>query len=139
MQTTAIRPPPRLLARIVLWVVAAFYAYGAMVHVMNILSMTGFDWPTAPIKWQVLDIVYLALDLVVVVGLIQRSWVGIVVFFCAALSQIALYTLFREWVLDVPSDFQRTAEDLAYLDGLVAFHIVTCLAIGVSLATPKRS
>ncbi|MFK7967540.1 MAG: hypothetical protein AB8C46_26565 [Burkholderiaceae bacterium] len=52
-----------------IWVIAAFYLYGAGVHVMNMLSLTGFEWQSAPLKWQVLDVVYLVIDLAVVVGL----------------------------------------------------------------------
>ena len=57
--------------------IAAAYAYGAYVHVANMASLTGFDWPYAPLKWQVLDIVYLVLDLVVVAGVIldRRFWI----------------------------------------------------------------
>lgn len=31
----------KLAATIVIWLVAAFYAYGALVHVMNMFSLTG--------------------------------------------------------------------------------------------------
>ena len=44
----------RTAASIVIWIVVAFYAYGAGVHVSNLLSVTGFDWRAAPLKWQVL-------------------------------------------------------------------------------------
>ena len=59
-----------LAASIIIWVVAAFYLYGAGVHVLNMLGHSGFDWTAAPLKWQVLDVAYLVLDAVVVVGLI---------------------------------------------------------------------
>jgi hypothetical protein len=51
---------PRV-CKLVLWVIAAFYAYGALVHLMNMAGFSGFDWRTAPLKWQVLDIAYLGL------------------------------------------------------------------------------
>jgi hypothetical protein len=119
-------------AQAVFWIVAAFYAYGALVHILNIASLTGFAWPEAPRKWQVLDIGYLLLDAVVVVGLFRGSWIGIAAFYLAAVSQIALYTALRDWVLNVPEAFQRSAEDLAYLDGLVVFHVVTCLVMAMA-------
>lgn len=126
MAATRVKGWPRL-AQILIWTIAAFYAYGALIHVLNMLSLTGFDWATAPFKWQVLDVVYLVLDLTVVIGLIIGARIGFLAFSAAALSQIALYTVFRPWVLDVPEEFRRSAEDVQYLNGLVLFHIVTCL------------
>lgn len=126
MAATRIKAPQRL-AQILIWTIAAFYAYGALVHVLNMLSLTGFDWATAPFKWQLLDVVYLVLDLTVVIGLIMGARFGFLAFFAAALSQIVLYTLLRSWVLSVPEGFRRSPEDLQYLNGLVLFHIVTCL------------
>lgn len=128
-----------LAARSVLWVIAAFYAYGALVHVLNMLCLTGFDWATAPRKWQVLDVVYLVIDLVVVVGLLARPAVGIAAFYGAAVSQIVLYTLLRDWVLDVPEPFRRSAEDIAYLDGLVVFHLVTCVCMSAAIWLGQRT
>lgn len=37
-------------ARVILWTIAAFYGYGALVRVLNIASLTGFDWGQAPLK-----------------------------------------------------------------------------------------
>ncbi len=125
-------------ARVIFWIIAAFYAYGAVIHILNMASLTGFPWSDAPLKWRVLDIVYLALDVTVVIGLIRGSVLGVASFFCAAVSQIFLYTLFRTWVLDVPDAYRRSVEDIAYLDGLVIFHIVTCLAMGAALYLRAR-
>ena len=126
-------------ARLVLWVIAAFYAYGALVHVLNIASLTGFDWAQAPRKWQVLDVVYLVLDIGVALGLVLRGRAGTVCFFLAAFSQIALYTLGRAWILDVPPAFARSADDLRYLDGLVAFHLVTVMLMLWALFVLRRA
>lgn len=127
------------LPRVISWIVAAFYAYGALVHILNIASMTGFSWPDAPLKWQILDIVYLVLDVIVVVGLIRGSWIGVGAFFLAAMSQIMLYTVFRDWVLYVPAAFQRSPEDLAYLDGLVGFHVLTCIAVAAAMMVVRMN
>lgn len=70
MARDGLSTPMRLTASIIIWVVALFYAYGAIVHVLNMLSLSGFDWRSAPVKWPTLDIVYLILDLIVVVGFI---------------------------------------------------------------------
>ena len=130
----------KLAASIIIWIVALFYAYGAIVHVMNMLSLTGFDWRSAPVKWQVLDIVYLVIDVVVVVGLLLSWKAGYVAFYLAALSQIVLYTMFRNWIVDVPPEFAVSDEQRSYLTGLVIFHSVTLVlvtaALKVRLETP---
>ena len=119
--------PIQIAARFVFWWIAAFYAYGALVHVLNMLSLTGFDWLAAPLKWQILDLVYLVLDDIVVIGLVQMAWYGIVAFYAAAVSQICLYTLLRDWILDVPDAFQPTPEQVSYLNVLVGFHLISLL------------
>jgi hypothetical protein len=139
MRTMTVGSRLRILPSVIFWIVPAFYAYGALVHILNIASMTGFSWPDAPLKWQILDIVYLVLDVVVVFGLIRGSWIGVGAFFLAATSQIMLYTVFRDWVLDVPAALQRSPEDLAYLDGLVGFHVVTCIALAAALVVVRMS
>jgi hypothetical protein len=119
---------PRV-CKLVLWAIAAFYAYGALVHLMNMAGFSGFDWRTAPLKWQVLDIAYLGLDLVVVAGLVLGRRFGFIAFYASAASQIRLYTLLRAWILDVPEAFARSPDEIAYLDLLVGFHIVTVTAV----------
>ena len=123
-------------ALLILIVVSAFYAYGALVHVANMASLTGFDWPEAPLKWRVLDVVYLAVDVVVAIGLWRRLPVSVGCFFIASLSQIALYTIGRDWILDVPTEFQPSEESVAYLGSLVAFHVATLVAVSAALALP---
>ena len=130
-----------LIANGILWIVAAFYAFGAVVHFRNIAGMSGYVWSEAPAKWQVLDIVYLVLDVIVAIGLILGWRAGYAAFFIAALSQIALYTVFRSWIIDVPEAFARTPEEIRSLDGLVIFHVVTvvlvCLALWSLPGSPK--
>ena len=123
----------KLTTSIVIWVVAAFYLYGATVHVLNMLSLSGFDWRKAPTKWQVLDVLYLILDLVVVVGLILNWKVGFIAFYTAAISQIVLYTILRAWIIDVPEEFAVSDEQRGYLRGLVIFHCVTIVMISLTL------
>ena len=125
--------PKPIATRLILRIIAAFYAYGALVHVLNMLSLTGFDWSATPAKWQALDVAYLVLDVTVVVGLLRGARIGIWAFFCAALSQIALYTVFRDWVLNVPDAFRRSLDEVAYLDVLVIFHVVTCILLSAAI------
>ena len=118
---------------------ALFYAYGAVVHVLNMLSLTGFDWAEAPLRWQVLDVVYLLLDVLVVYGLLRARAFGTVALIGAACSQVVLYTVLREWILDVPPAFAVTEEQRSYLDGLVAFHVVTLLLVTVSWRRKRQT
>lgn len=97
------------------------------------LSMTGLEWRSAPVKWQALDVLYLIIDVVVVVGL-PLSWkAGYVAFYLAALSQIVLYTAFRGWIVDVPPEFAVSDEQRSYLTGLVVFHRVTLMLVTAAL------
>ena len=123
----------KLAASITIWIVALFYAYGAVVHVLNMLSLSGFEWQSAPLKWQALDIVYLVLDVIVVVGLLLSWRAGYVAFYVAAVSQIILYTVFRSWITDVPPEFAVTDEQRSYLTGLVIFHCVTIALVTAAL------
>ena len=117
-----------------------FYAYGALVHVMNMLSLTGFDWRSAPVKWQALDVAYLVIDVIVVAGLVLNWKAGYIAFYLAALSQIVLYTALRSWIVDVPPEFAVSDEQRSYLTGLVVFHCVTLalvtIAWKVKMTTP---
>ncbi len=129
----------KLAAAIVIWSVALFYLYGAAVHVFNILSLSGFDWKAAPLKWQVLDVVYLVLDLLVVAGLILSWKPGFIAFYVAAISQIILYTVFRGWIVDVPQEFSVSEEQRGYLTSLVVFHCVTLALVTIALVIQMKS
>ena len=123
----------RVAPSVILWGVAAFYAYGALVHVANMASLSGFDWATAPLKWRVLDVIYLALDVFVAAGLGQRWRVSIVGFYLAASSQIALYTFGRAWILDTSSGPSLGTDATDYLDGLLLFHVVSLALVTLAL------
>jgi len=126
------------ISRGILIAVAAFYAYGALVHILNMTSLTGFDWPGAPLKWQILDVAYLVVDVVAAVGLAFAWRIGFVAFVAAATSQIALYTVLRSWILDVPEDYRPSPEQIGYLDTLVAFHVVTIVVVAFALWLLRR-
>jgi len=97
------------------------------------LGLSGFDWSNAPLKWQVLDVVYLILDLVVAAGFFARWKVSYFVFYIAAVSQIILYTVFKDWIIDVPEAFTVSEEQESYLTTLVVFHIITILLVSIAL------
>ncbi|MCR9257507.1 MAG: hypothetical protein NXI16_15570 [Alphaproteobacteria bacterium] len=122
----------------VLWIVAGFYAYGAYVHATNMLGWNGFDWSKAPLKWQILDGVYLVLNVAVVAGLARRKRFGIYAFYLATVSQILLYTVFKLWILDVPPPFTPSLEQVALLEVLVTFHICALLVVSGCLFRLSR-
>jgi hypothetical protein len=121
------------------WTIAAFYAYGAWVHLANMLGWTGIDWLGAPLKWQILDLIYIALDCVVVWGMVFRPAVGVIAFVLASVSQVFLYTVFREWILAVPAEFAPTPKEAAYLGILVAFHVATLLIVVLTIVRGVRN
>ena len=127
-----------LFAKTILWIVALFYAYGAIVHIMNIASLTGFEWLEAPLKWQALDVFYLVLDIVVAVGFFARWLIATLAFYIAAVSQIFLYTILREWIIDVPKEFEVSPEQVEYLDYLVIFHISTIFLVSFALWSMRK-
>ena len=106
-------------------------------HVLNIAGMSGFVWADAPLKWQVLDVVYLVLDVIVCAGLLRRRRFAIIAFYLAAASQIVLYTLLRDWIVDVPATFAVTDAQRDYLTALVIFH-VTALAFVTAAVRATR-
>ena len=122
-----------MTASIVIGLVIVFYAYGAAVHAMNILGLTGFDWRSAPLKWRVLDVVYLVLDVLVVVGMASGWKAEFVAFYVAALSQIVLYTFLRDWIVDVPEGFAAPDQPRSHLTSLVVFHVVTIVLVSWAL------
>jgi hypothetical protein len=124
-----------VLPRLILWLIAAFYAYGAYEHIASIAGQHGYTWSEAPAKWQALDIVYLTLDIVVTVGFLLRWQIGVFAFFAVALSQILLYTLLRPWFIDVPVKFTPAPEHLGYLNMLVIFHVVSIVLVLIALRT----
>ena len=128
----------RRFALVLLRIVAFFYLYGASVHVLNMLSLTGFDWLASPLKWQVLDVVYLILDLLVAVGLFAGWKIGFIAFYIAAVSQSLLYTVLKDWVITVPADFLVSAEQQSYLATLVIFHLVTLVVVTLALRARRR-
>ncbi len=136
--TRRVSPWPSRVVRAIFLLIALFYAYGAFVHVSNMLGFRGTDWLGWPLKWQALDVIYLALDLVVAVGFLWIWRPAIIAFFAAALSQILLYTVFRSWIIDVPPEIAPSAEEVSYLNSLVGFHLVSIALVILALWLRRR-
>ena len=65
------------------------------------------------------------LDALVALGLLFGWKAGYVALYVAALSQIVVYTVLNDWIVDVPPEFALSDEQRGYLTGLVVFHLVT--------------
>jgi hypothetical protein len=70
---------------------------------------------------------YLGIDLLVVVRPMLSWRIGFVAFYIAAISQIFLYTVLRDWMVDVPPDFAVSEVQQGYLTALVIFHCATVI------------
>ncbi|WP_136656461.1 hypothetical protein [Nitratireductor sp. XY-223] len=117
---------------IIFWLIAICYLNGAIIHAANILGFSGYAWLDAPLKWQVLDVFYLILNLTVVIGLLMGWRAGLIAFFAAATTQLLLYTALRGWILDVPAHFLKAGAD-GSLNGLLVFHAVTVMLVFLAL------
>ncbi|MCB9871600.1 MAG: hypothetical protein H6837_17220 [Planctomycetes bacterium] len=118
---------------------AVLYGLGAMAHLQSMLGATGTSWASTPMHWRVLDVVYLVLDIVVCIGLPMRVRIAAPAFYLAAASQIALYTLLRPWIADVPSGLALSPAEHAALDRLVWLHAVTVVLVSLALWTLRRT
>lgn len=132
----------RWIGTSVLVVVSALYLFGAAVNLANIASANGFDWLEAPLKWQILDVVYLFLNLLTAIGLWNIAQVPITAFYVNAFSQLVLYTAGARWLMDVPPPFTPDAAQMAQIDLLVAFHtvaivLVTATVLALGRAQPR--
>ena len=113
----ALFPKTRVML-IFLRIIGAVYLVGALVHLSNILSLTGRVWAQTPLSWRLLDTFYLPLDLAVAVGLfLKKSW-GVIGLLVAAVSQLILYVGFGR-------SFTESESDGSNILGLIVFHIVT--------------
>lgn len=89
--------------RIFFFVVAALFAFDGVVHVSNILSLSGYPWEASPLSWRIFDVVYAVLDAIVVAGVIARSGWGVLGFLASTTLQVLLYQF-------IPSAFAVSPE-----------------------------
>ena len=123
----------RVLSTMILAILALFYAYGALLHAFSITGFAGIDWSATPLRWRILDILYLVLDFAVALCLVLWPAPGVVLLWIAAAGQILLYTILRDWTLDVPPAFLPTDAERGHLDALVRFHIGASIAAFTAL------
>lgn len=83
-------------------ILAVIIAYGATVHIANILGWGEIAWAKMPLSWRIGDIVYGCLDLVTAIGLWQKTSWGIVCFLSLITSQFIIYTIFIDYFAFTP-------------------------------------
>ena len=86
-------------------VLAVILVYGALVHVGNILGLTGVPWQDTPSLWRTMDLVLLLFNVVVGVGLWQRQpWAVVALVGGVIVLQVVSYTVFRNQFVRGPED-----------------------------------
>ena len=106
-------------------VLAVILAYGASVHVGNMLGLGGTPWNETPALWRLMDVVLLLFNVVAAVGLWLRApWSPVAYLIGVLLLQVVPYTFLRR-------QFVRSPADAATLDGLLWTH---ALLVGVLIA-----
>jgi len=112
-------------SRIILWVIAVCYGYFALVHLLNIADVSGFNWYALPLPWQIVELFYLAVDILVVYGFVLLRPVGFIAFFVAAISQFVLFAVVNPGNLASPESASVSPRPPGYLEYLAIFHGTT--------------
>ena len=105
---------------IYLRILAIIIAYGALVHLTNLIGLGEMLWSEMPLTWRVGDIAYGLLDTVTAIGLWQRTAWGIICFLTAIASQFLIYTVFIDY-------FVFTDEQRQTISGLLGTEIILLL------------
>ena len=103
---------------IYLKILAVFYAYGAVLHVADLLSLGhylgqfhGLTFAQMPGAWKIATVYFALLDSIAAYGLWKGAAWGVAAFLLAAVSQVVMYTVF--------------APTFSHQPGLVVFHLLT--------------
>ena len=105
---------------IYLRILAIIIAYGASVHIANMMGFGEMSWAEMPLTWKVGDLVYGLLDTVTAIGLWQKTVWGIFCFLSAIASQFLIYTLFIDY-------FAFTSEQRQTIYGLLGTELILVL------------
>ncbi|NEP16351.1 MAG: hypothetical protein F6J97_05525 [Leptolyngbya sp. SIO4C1] len=110
---------------------AVVLAYGAAMHVGNILGWSGKPWLTTPLLWRVMDVVLLLFNAIAAVGLWYRQAWAVAAFVVGLVAlQIVPYTVFRQQFIEAPEQAQ-------VLNGLVGTELALLLVLGLLLVAKK--
>ncbi|MBE9046531.1 hypothetical protein IQ255_19310 [Pleurocapsales cyanobacterium LEGE 10410] len=115
---------------IYLKILAMMIAYGALVHLSNLLGFGEMPWQEMPLTWKVGDIVYGILDTLTAMGLWQKTVWGIFGFLGAIASQLIIYTVFIDY-------FAFTSEQHQTIYGLIGTELILLLIFFVLFVTKK--
>ena len=115
---------------IYLRILAIIMAYGASVHLSNILGLGEMPWQEMPLTWRVGDIVYGIIDTVTAIGLWQKTVWGIFGFLGAIASQFLLYTIFIDY-------FAFTSEQRQTIYGLLGTEFILLLVLCLLIIAKK--
>jgi hypothetical protein len=112
-------------SRIILWMIAVCYGYFALVHLLNIADASGFNWYSLPLPWQIVELFYLAVDLLVVYGFVLSRPIGFIAFFVASISQFVVLAVVAPGSLASPESASVVPRPPDYLEYLAIFHGAT--------------
>jgi hypothetical protein len=116
---------------IYLRILAIFYGYGAMIHLLNLLGFGSLPWEEMSLSWKLGDIFYGVIDPLTGIGLwLKKVW-GIVFFLIAALSQLILYSGFS-------NQFAFTIQQQQTLWSLIIFHLISLGILGLFFGVSVR-
>ena len=103
---------------IYLRVLAVILAYGALVHVGNMLGLPGTPWCDTLLLWRVMDVGLLMFNVVVAIGLWTKASWSVVAYVAGILVlQVVPYTILR-------AQFIRSPADASALNGLLGTHVL---------------
>ncbi|MEM9163985.1 MAG: hypothetical protein AAGC54_13070 [Cyanobacteria bacterium P01_F01_bin.4] len=112
-------------------IVACILAYGALMHIGNMLGWSGTPWLQTPLHWRIMDGVLLAFNAIAAVGLWRRRpWAIILLIGGIVTLQLIPYTLFRPYFIETPAQAQT-------LNGLIGTELLLLFAL-VGLLIAKK-
>ncbi len=115
---------------IYLRILAIIMAYGALVHLSNLMGFGEMPWGEMPLTWRIGDIAYGLLDTVTAIGLWKRSVWGVFCFLTAIASQFLIYTVFIDYLA-------FTVEQRQTIYGLLGTELILLLIFFLLLVTKK--
>ncbi len=115
---------------IYLRILAIIMAYGALVHLSNLMGFGEMPWGEMPLTWRIGDIAYGLLDTVTAIALWKRSVWGVFCFLTAIASQFLIYTVFIDY-------FAFTVEQRQTIYGLLGTELILLLIFFLLLVTKK--
>ncbi|MEO1403102.1 MAG: hypothetical protein AAFV72_17890 [Cyanobacteria bacterium J06635_1] len=111
--------------------VALLLAYGALIHVGNMLGWSGTPWLQTPLHWRIMDVVLLSFNAIAAVGLwLRQPWAVIFLVLGIVTLQLIPYTLFRPYFIETPDQAQT-------LNGLISTELILLTGLGGLLIAKK--